>query len=139
MSITYLPEQSLTIGDRTVGVGHPPLLIAEIGINHNGEIERAKTLIRAAKKCGAHAVKFQKRNLEEIYTRDILEHLESYEQGFQYLIPILRRFELSNFEMRELKVFAESLGLLFLCTAFDETSAQFLHEIDLQAFKVSSA
>ena len=131
--------QQLSIGRHSIGIGHPPLLIAEIGINHNGSLLRAKELVLKAKECGAVAVKFQKRHLPSIYTQDVLENLDNYEHGFQYLIPILKECELSNDEMEELKNFSDALDLTFLCTPFDIQSARFLKTLDVPAYKVSSA
>lgn len=127
------------IGSRFVGPGQTPLLVAEIGINHNGSLADAKRLVDAAWKAGADAVKFQKRSLEDIYTSSVLNDLDSHEQGFQYLIPILQETELSENEINEVKVYAEEKGLLFLCTPFDVRSAEYLGSLDLEAFKISSA
>jgi sialic acid synthase SpsE/sugar phosphate isomerase/epimerase len=132
-------RKQITIGSHTAGFGSPPLLIAEIGINHNGSLTKAKELVLRAKESGAKVVKFQKRELSSIYTTEVLEELDHFEQGFQYLIPILQECELSQEEFRELKIFTEALGLIFLATPFDLPSAHFLKELDLHAYKVSSA
>ncbi|MCB0329640.1 MAG: N-acetylneuraminate synthase family protein [Bdellovibrionales bacterium] len=131
--------KELQIGSHTVGIGHSPLLIAEIGINHNGSLLKAKELILQAKECGVQVVKFQKRNLSAIYTEEVLNHIERFEQGFQYLIPILKDCELTEDEMTELKIFSDDLELTFICTPFDIESAQYLHSMNLKAYKVSSA
>ncbi len=67
-----------------------PYFIAEIGINHNGDLQQALLLIDAAASAGVNAVKFQKRTLEKIYTKEIIENPNSQEWSFQYLIPQLR-------------------------------------------------
>ena len=89
-----MPEFS--IGQRPIGDDHPVFVIAEIGVNHNGSVERARQLIRTAAQAGADAVKFQKRSLPHVYQREILENPNLGEQSFQYMIPLLREFELSE-------------------------------------------
>ena len=63
----------LKLGTRTVGSTHPTFIIAEIGINHQGDVEIAKELITKAKECGADAVKFQKRTIDLVYTQESLD------------------------------------------------------------------
>jgi len=96
-------------------------------------------LIDAAVEAGASAVKFQKRDLSSIYQKKVLNQLDQFEQGFQYLIPLLKEFELSQGQLRELKNYSDSKGILFLCTPFDIESADFLEELGVEAYKVSSA
>ncbi|MCI5064830.1 N-acetylneuraminate synthase family protein, partial [bacterium] len=130
---------SCNIGPHTIGYGRPPLLVAEIGINHNGSLLRAKELVLEAKNSGVRVVKFQKRDLASLYTEELLNDTSDFEQGFQYLIPILKRCELSDSEMEELQIFTEALGMTFLCTPFDLKSARFLEKRGVSAYKVSSA
>ena len=66
-------RNKIIINEAEIGYNQPCYIIAEIGINHNGNVEIAKKLIDAAIDCGANAVKFQKRNLESIYQKEILE------------------------------------------------------------------
>lgn len=84
---------AITIGSRIVGEDYPTYIIAEIGINHNGDQEMALRLIEEAAKVGADAVKFQKRHLESLYPQEVLAHPENFEQNFQYMIPILKEVE----------------------------------------------
>ena len=79
----HLPK--IKIGDRLIGNNEPCFVIAEIGINHNGELNLAKKLVDAAIEAGADAVKFQKRNLPEIYKQTILDNPRHGEQGPQAL------------------------------------------------------
>lgn len=130
---------AIRIGGRAVGAAHPTYVIAEIGINHNGSLERAKALVDAAAAAGCDAVKFQKRTLEELYTRAVLEHPNRFEEGFQYFIPILREVEFGRAEFDVLYQQTRRAGLEFLCTAFDETAVDFLDPYRLAAYKVASA
>lgn len=128
----------VSIGSKCVGSFYPTYVIAEIGLNHDGNIKIAKELIDVASECGVDAVKFQKRTLEEIYTAEVLEDPNTHEEGFRYLIPILAQCELSKDELRELKAYAEQKNLEFLCTPFDERSVDLLEDLGLVAYKVAS-
>jgi N-acetylneuraminate synthase len=130
--------RTVRIGDREVGPGQPTFVIAEIGINHNGDLDLARRLIDVAADSGCSAVKFQKRDLASVYTRSVLEDLDSHEQGLQYLIPILKDFELTPDQLQRVREHAEAAGILFLCTPFDRVSAELLQQMDVPAYKVSS-
>ncbi len=132
-------SDSITINKSPIGEGHPTYIIAEIGINHNGDVDTAAELIRKAADAGADAVKFQKRHLLSIYKEEVLKHPERYEQNFQYMIPLLKEVELPEETFPRLKEEAKSLGMDFLCTPFDIHSADFLQKIGLDAFKIASA
>lgn len=127
------------IGQVEIGSGHPTFVIAEAGINHNGDMDQARALIDMAVNAGCDAVKFQKRDLDSVYTDSVLSRLENHEQGFQYLIPILKDFELESEQMAELKAYADSKNIVFICTPFDRVSAAQLDALDVPAFKVASA
>ncbi len=132
-------QQTIKVGGNTIGDGFPTYIIAEIGINHNGDEDAAMRLIDAAAQAQANAVKFQKRDLPSLYRQDILEHPERFEQYFQYVLPHLKKVELSREAMARLKGYSESLGLDFICTPFDIKSADFLRELDVAAIKIASA
>ncbi len=132
-------NKTIHIGNKTIGAGHPTYIIAEIGINHNGDIKIAKELIDIAIDAKADAVKFQKRHLPSLYQEDVLTDTVKYEQNFQYMIPILKKVELKENEIKALKRYSEKNGIEFLCTPFDIKSAQFLNIIEVKAFKTSSA
>ena len=86
----------IKIGDRLVGDGQPAYIIAEIGVNHNGILALALELIDAAADAGADAVKFQKRNLEKLYSSKYLENANAGEKTLRYMLPILQRVELPD-------------------------------------------
>ncbi len=136
----FSPHPTKIVIDRPVGKGESIYVIAEVGMNHNGSVERAKALIDAAVEARADAVKFQKRSLEHTYQKEVLDHPELYEQSFQYLIPLLREFELSENDFRTLKAHADKRGVLMFATPFDEPSVDFISRVlHPPIYKVASA
>ena len=112
-------ERSLQVGTRRIGPGEPCYVIAEVGINHNGDLAIAKQLVDAAVAAGADAVKFQKRKLRETYREEIIDQPRHGEQGLQYIVPLLIEFELSDDQFRELFAYCESSGITAMCTPWD--------------------
>ena len=92
----YSQRNEIKIGDSTIGDKNPCYIIAEIGINHNGDLEVAKKLIDIAVDSGANAVKFQKRDLESIYQKQILENPTLDSQGTEILIDVLNEVEFNE-------------------------------------------
>jgi N-acetylneuraminate synthase len=127
------------IGDRLVGEDQPTYIIAEIGVNHNGILPLAIELIDAAASAGADAVKFQKRDLEQLYAQKYLENANSGEKTLRYLLPILQRVELPDEAYYEIVDYCQQNGITFMCSAFDEKSADFVDQLGVPAFKVASA
>jgi len=132
-----MPE--IKIGERLVGDGHETYIIAEIGVNHNGILDYAFQLIDAAVSAGADAVKFQKRKLEKIYPLKYLENSNVGEKNLNYLLPILQRVELSDDDYSRLVDYCTRKGITFMCSAFDEDSADFVESLGVPAFKTASA
>jgi N-acetylneuraminate synthase len=132
-----MPE--IKIGDRLVGDGHSTYVIAEIGVNHNGILNYAFRLIDAAVEAGADAVKFQKRNLKRLYPEKYLQNSNVGEKNLNYLLPILQRVELSDEDYYRLVEYCQEKGITFMCSAFDEDSADFVDSLGVPAFKTASA
>ena len=131
---------TILIGDCPIGTGHPCFIIAEAGVNHNGDVNLAKQLIEVAASAGANAVKFQTFKAETLVS-PIAEMAEYQKNNFRKDLSqfeMIQQLELSFDAFRELKEFAQSRGALFLSTPFDVESANFLDEIGVPAFKVSS-
>jgi len=114
-------------------------IIAEIGINHNGSLKTAIELIYAAKDAGVDAVKFQKRDLESIYSEEVLSDANSSEWSFEYLIPLLKEVELSKEDYKIIRKKCDELELDLIVTPFDEKSAEFIKELGVSAYKIASA
>jgi sialic acid synthase SpsE/sugar phosphate isomerase/epimerase len=132
-----MPE--IKIGERLIGDNHPTYIIAEIGVNHNGILALALELIDIAVDAGADAVKFQKRNLEQLYAKKYLDNANAGEKTLRYLLPILQQVELSNESYYQIVDHCRRKGITFLASAFDSQSADFLDQLDVPAYKVASA
>jgi sialic acid synthase len=118
----------------------PAYVVAEIGSNHQGDIEKAKQLIHAARECGADAVKLQKRDNRSLYTTALYDSPYDNEHSFGETYGRHREaLELSTADWLELREFSREEGVTLFGTVFDEASADLLAELDLPAFKIASA
>jgi len=115
----------IRVGNKHIGDGEPVFTIAEIGINHNGDLDLAKKMIEAAAWASADAVKFQTFVSEEVTTS-------------KPEVETLKKFELKPEHFKEIHRFAMMRNMMFLSTPFDERSVDLLEEIGIPAFKVSS-
>jgi N-acetylneuraminate synthase/sialic acid synthase len=114
-------------------------LIAEIGNNHQGDINQAFELFRKAKSAGADAVKLQKRNNKSLYTKSYYNKKYENENSFGETYGSHREFlEFNETEYKQLKEYASELKIDFFATAFDFESIDFLNKIDLPAIKIAS-
>lgn len=132
-------------GDRTIRIGNfeishksPTFIIAEIGVNHNGDVKLGKKMIEMAGKAGADCVKFQMRNMKSLYGEDDIQ-FESEDLGSQYTIDLLNKTLLSKAQMFELFDYCYEMGVIPLCTPWDLNSVQDLIEYNIPAFKIASA
>ena len=124
---------------RRIADDEPAFVIAEIGHNHQGDVEKAKELIHAAKECGVDAVKFQKRDNRRLFTRDFFDSPYDNENSFGATYGEHREaLELGKSEWFELSRYAREEDVLFVAAAFDEPSADLLAELDVDAFKFAS-
>ena len=131
---------TVNIADHTVGLGHPCFIIAEAGVNHNGDIEIARRLVSAAVSAGADAVKFQTFKAEHLATADApkAEYQLRAAGETETQLDMLRRLELSADDHRLLKGYCGDLGILFMSSPFDEQSADLLTDLDVPVFKIPS-
>lgn len=133
-------SEAVMIGDKKIGSGFPAFIIAEIGVNHDGDMEKAKKLIDAAAKCGADAVKFQSFTAERLVRRNAPK-AEYQDRNIGCEISqfdMLKKLELSNPKASLLKSYAESLGLVFISTPYDLIAVDELEEIGVCAYKLAS-
>ena len=132
-------NKTINISGINIGKDEPCYIVAEIGINHNGEMDIAKKLIDAAVKAGANAVKFQKRNLDSLYKTEVLQNPNIESQGFEILLDVLKKVELSDSNYKEIMKYCNEKNVTFLCTAWDSASVDFLETLDVSAYKIASA
>jgi sialic acid synthase SpsE len=122
------------IGNRLVGDGQPPYIIAEAAISHQGDFETAKRMVYIAHAMGCDAIKFQMHVLENEMLRDV----PTSDNFDAPLYDTLRDTELPVEQHRELKKLCESLGIHYLCTPFSAAAADILDEMGVLAFKTGS-
>ena len=113
-------------------------VIAEIGNNHNGSFDRAMEMIDLAAAMKADCVKFQMRHLDQVYRKRSISK-SGEDLGTEYVLDLLRRFELSVDEQKQLADYCKKRGILYLCTPWDEESVRILEEFNVPAYKVASA
>lgn len=131
---------NVRIGTREVGPDHPCLVVAEAGVNHNGELELARRLVGVAADAGADAVKFQTFRAEHLVTDAAPKAHYQAESGSEEESQrqMLERLELSKEAHRELQTYCRERDILFLSSPFDAESAEFLAGLRVPAIKVPS-
>lgn len=135
---THITRQ-LDINNIVVSDESPAFVIAEIGHNHQGSVETCKKMFKAAAESGATAVKLQKRNNKELFTKEFYDSPYNSENAFGSTYGTHREALEFNFEdYQELKSYAESLGVLFFATAFDFSSVDFLVKLGVPLIKIAS-
>jgi N-acetylneuraminate synthase len=125
---------SFQIGKRTIGTEYPPLVIAEIGINHEGDFEKAIQMVDDAHAAGCECVKFQSHVVEdEMIPNDVVPGNTT-----ETIWDIMVRCALSEEEEIKLKRYVESLGMIYLCTPFSRAAAERLERMHVAAYKIGS-
>jgi len=127
------------IGDQWVGDGHPTFVIAEIGNNHNGDINIAKKLIDQAHESKADAVKFQLKNVEKSFPKELLD--STYEKYHSFGKTYREHKEFLEFPQeiyQELQDYSNKVGIKFFATPFEEDSLNILKEMNVPVLKISS-
>lgn len=124
------------IGKRKIGPQHKPFVIAEIGINHEGDINKAFRMIDDAKQAGCECVKFQSHVIED----EMIPLAKKVVPGHtkESIYEIMQRCVLNEKEEYALKKYVEYLGMIYLCTPFSRAAANRLQEIGVEAFKIGS-
>ena len=128
------------IGDRLVGRGQPCFIIAEAGVNHNGDINMAKKLIDVAKEAGADAVKFQTFKAEEVLTpgAEKAGYQKETTSPAESQFDMIKKLELSEKDFEDLFSYAREKEIVFLSSSFDKGSVDLLDRLGLPAFKIAS-
>lgn len=129
---------TLRLGGFGVDVRSPALLVAEIGINHNGSVDLAKEFVAAAVASGADCVKFQMRDLSALY-RTTSRTYDAEDLGPQYTMDLLSKFSLENDELFDVFDYCKELGTIPLCTPWDIPSVEALAGYGIPGLKIASA
>ncbi len=131
--------REIKIGDRLLGDGHPTYIVAEIGVNHNGDLENAKRLIQAAAHAGVDAVKFQKRTPELCVPPDQRSVMRETPWGYITYLDYRYKVEFSHEQYQEIDRFCRQLGITWFSSVWDEPSVDFLEDFNPVAYKIPSA
>lgn len=129
-------NKEINIAGRLVGIDHPPLVIAEIGINHEGSIAMAKEMVDAAHRSGVEVVKHQTHIVEDEMSGAAKKVIPGNADVSIY--EIMERCSLNESDERELKRYVEEKGMIFISTPFSRAAANRLIDMDVAAFKIGS-
>lgn len=131
-------SKTVQIGPHKVGEGQPPFLIGEIGINHNGDVAVAKKLVDLAVEHKFHAVKFQKRTVDVVFTPEELARPREFPFGTTNG-DLKRGLEFGHGQYREIDAHCRKQGILWFASPWDEASVDFLEAFSPPCHKVASA
>ena len=132
-------RREVRLGSRTVGDGYPTYVIAEIGINHNGDLEIAKRLVDEALHAGADAVKLQKRTPAVSTPPEQQQQMRDTPWGYLTYLEYRQKVEFNEAQYREFDRHCREKGIAWLVSVWDEPSVDFMQEFDTPAYKVPSA
>lgn len=140
-SVDQLQKRSFEIAPgRWVGDDCPCFVVAEIGQNHQGDIEIAKKLIQCAKECEVDCVKFQKTNIQSRFTQEVLNRpYKSVNSWGETYGKHREKIELTEQNFLELNQYSNSLGIYFTASGMDKPSIDFLNSLNVPFFKIGSA
>jgi Sialic acid synthase len=139
VSIAREGHMNLAIGKHRIGADQPVFIIAEIGNNHNGDVELAKRLVDLAAEAGADCAKFQMRDMASLYTSKGDASDASQDLGAQYTLDLLAKYNLDKDQLFEIFDHCKARGLEPLCTPWDIASLEALEAYGMQGYKVASA
>jgi N-acetylneuraminate synthase len=131
--------REMKLGNRMIGDGHPAYLIAEIGINHNGDMNIVKQMIDAAVHAGVDAVKFQKRT-PEVSTPDAQKkQMRETPWGYITYLDYRYKVEFNEEQYREIDRYCKDRGIPWMVSVWDEPAVDFMEKFDTPAYKIPSA
>jgi N-acetylneuraminate synthase len=131
--------RTIELAGRLEGDGHPTYIIAEIGINHNGSVQIAKDLIKAAYDAGVDAVKFQKRTPELCVPEHQKDQMRDTPWGYISYLDYRYKVEFDQADYQEIDAYCRSLGIDWLASSWDIPSLDFIDSFDPPAHKIPSA
>ena len=131
--------KAIKIGDRWVGQGHPTFVTAEIGINHNGDLNIARRLIDVAVMAGCDAVKFQKRNPQKAVPPEYQNVMRETPWGLMTYLDYRYRVEFGKDEYAEIDRYCREKSILWFASCWDEDSVDFIEQFSPPCYKIASA
>jgi len=131
--------REIKIGNRMVGDGHPAYIIAEIGINHNGDLDIARKMIDAAVHAGADAVKFQKRMPDVSTPPGQKDQMRETPWGYISYLEYRHKVEFNEEQYREIDRYCKDKKIDWMVSVWDEPSVDFMERFDTPAYKIPSA
>ncbi len=132
--------KTLELADHCLGPGQPVFIVAEAGVNHNGDLNAALELVRQAKRCGADCVKFQTFQAKRLLAPDAPKaayQLQTTDPA-ESQMAMLKKLELEDSAYREIMGLCNDLDILFLSTPYNFEDVEFLNDLGVAAFKVAS-
>ena len=139
VAVALHSKNKFKLKNKPIGEESPTFIIAEIGNNHNGSLDLALEMIDKAIESGADCVKFQMRNMDELYGNSKSKNKEKADLGTQYTLELLSKFQLTDAEMFKAFDYCERKGVIALCTPWDLSSLKKLEGYNLPAYKIASA
>jgi N-acetylneuraminate synthase len=132
-------RREILLGNRNVGEGYPTFIVAELGINHNGSLEIAKSLIDVAVKSGVDAIKLQKRTPELCVPPDQQKHMRETPWGYITYLEYRYKVEFGLNEYREIDRYCKQKNMPWFASVWDEPSVDFLQQFNPICYKIPSA
>ena len=132
-------NNSFTVNGIKIGDNAPAFIIAEIGNNHNGSLKLALELIDSAVECKVDAVKFQMRDMKALYGEDYADKNSEADLSTQYTLDLLKKFQLSNEDMKKVFEYCKEKNIIAFCTPWDLPSLVILESFNIPLYKVASA
>ncbi|MCP4613878.1 MAG: pseudaminic acid synthase [Planctomycetes bacterium] len=133
-------KKTIQLDEKQAGEGHPCYIIAEIGSNHNRDIDTAKKLIEVAKESGCDAAKFQSYTADELYSiyTPRISEMDGRSEPSETLYELIKRIQMPIEWHQELKDYCDKVGITFCSTPFDESMVDVLESVNAPFYKVAS-
>lgn len=131
-----MPSKIMQIGNRLVGSDHPPLVVAEIGINHNGSLEIAKQMVDSAKRAGVEVIKHQTHIISDEMSAAAKKVIPG--NADKSIYEIMQECSLNESDERALQAYVIKSGMEFISTPFSRAAANLLYDMDIPAYKIGS-
>ncbi|MFX1391966.1 MAG: N-acetylneuraminate synthase [Promethearchaeota archaeon] len=132
--------KEINIAGKKIGLNSPIFLIAEVGVNHNGEVSIAKELVELAARANFDAIKFQTFSADNLLLKSTpkVQYQKFNSDDQENFYDMIKKYELSKKDFKELQIYSSKYNIIFLSTPFDMISVDLLDQLDVPAYKVGS-